>query len=388
MNRIVATLVVVAGLLTFGAARSWGEEASQPSLIVGRVMKVDGTFSGAMRIAFDGPRIKSVQPALLDADWPNTDRYETGVAVPGLFDVFSEIGAIGSNIERSFAVDASANAIDAIDVYHRQFQEALAHGVTSMLVAPAGVNVVTGMAGVVHANGWRSVEVLRDDGPLVFALGNAVYQRDREPTSRMGAAAMLRRIIADAQAHRGPRRLQAFVRGSLDAMVVCQSPQDVAVAGDALRGEHRRITYVHTSDVPDLSFEMRGAKAVVVGPLTFDMSLRTLEAAGKWSKAGLTVALAGQSPRYSFDSLRISAALAVRYGMSPAKARLAITSVPADIAGVGNMVGRLTPGRFGDVVIFSGDPLRLDSKILAVYVGGHRLSPGQSDLALLTEESR
>jgi len=229
--------------------------------------------------------------------------------------------------------------------------------------------------------------VLRDDGPLVFALGADVYQPDREPTSRMGAAAMLRRVMAEAIAGRGHQRLQAFTQGSLDAMVVCQLPQDVAVAADALRGEHRLITFVHTSDVADLSFEMSGAKAVVVGPLTFDMSSKSLAAAGHWSKAGLTVALAGQSPRYSYDSLRISAALAVRHGMSPDKARQAITSVPAEIAGVADRVGSLTPGRLGDVVVFSDDPLRLDAKILAVYVGGRRLYPRNSDLALVTKES-
>ncbi len=388
MSRKVVSLVVVVSLSIMYSSRSRGENSKSPSIIVGRVMSVDGTLAGPMRIAFDGHRIASVQPAVVGADWQDADQYKTGVAVPGLFDVYSEISCVGKNIESSYAVDASVNAIDAIDVFHRQVQQAVAHGVTSMLVAPSAVNVVTGAAGVFRATASRGVEVLRDDGPLIFALGDKVFQGEREPTSRMGAAVILRRIMSDARANRGHQRLQAFVRGSLDAMVVCQSPQDVTVAADVLRGDHRRITFIHTSDMHDLSYEMRDAKAVVVGPLTFDMSPRTLAAAGAWSKAGMTVALAGQSPRYSYDSLRISAALAVRYGMDSAKARQAITSVPATMAGVADKVGSITPGRFGDVVIFSDDPLRLEAKVLAVYVGGHRLYPSTSDLALLTKESR
>ncbi len=388
MVREVSYVVVFVSLMFSGASRSFAEESSRPSIVVGRVMKADGTFSGSMRIAFDGPNIKSIQPALLDVEWPGADQYDSGVAVPGLFDVYSEVGAMGSRDENSYAVDAAANAVDAIDIYHRQIQQALAHGVTSMLIAPASVNIVAGAAAVVRASGRHGIEVLRDDGPLVFAFGAGVYQRDREPTSRMGAAAMLRRITADANDGRGHQRLQAFVKGTMNALAVCQSPQDVTVAANALRDNLGHVTFVHTSDVHDLSFEMEAARAVVVGPLTFDMSSRTLSAAGEWSKAGLKVALAGQSPRYSFDSLRISAALAVQYGMSPAKARQAITSVPAEIAGVADKVGSLTPGRFGDVVIFSDDPLRLDAKILAVYVGGRRVHPGQARLAKMMKETR
>ena len=87
----------------------------------------------------------------------------------------------------------------------------------------------------------------------------------------------------------------------------------------------------------------------------------------------MPVVFAGGSPGQGYDSLRLSAALAVRYGMDPADARLAITSRAAELAGVGDRVGSLRPGYDADLVVFSDDPLRLDARILEVYVSGVRV---------------
>lgn len=48
----------------------------------------------------------------------------------------------------------------------------------------------------------------------------------------------------------------------------------------------------------------------------------------------------------------------------------AISSVPAEAVGLGGQIGSLRPGRAGDVVIWSGDPLELDTAALAVWIDG------------------
>ena len=57
-------------------------------------------------------------------------------------------------------------------------------------------------------------------------------------------------------------------------------------------------------------------------------------------------------------------------GMRWDDAFAAITSVPAESIGIGGDIGSLRPGRRGDVVIWSGDPLELDTAALAVYIDG------------------
>jgi predicted amidohydrolase YtcJ len=48
----------------------------------------------------------------------------------------------------------------------------------------------------------------------------------------------------------------------------------------------------------------------------------------------------------------------------------AITSVTADAVGMGGEIGSLRPGRRGDVVIWSNDPLELDAAAMSVYIDG------------------
>jgi imidazolonepropionase-like amidohydrolase len=45
------------------------------------------------------------------------------------------------------------------------------------------------------------------------------------------------------------------------------------------------------------------------------------------------------------------------------------------VAGVADRVGVLAEGKDADVVVFSGDPLRLDSRVLEVYLRGEREYP-------------
>ena len=49
-----------------------------------------------------------------------------------------------------------------------------------------------------------------------------------------------------------------------------------------------------------------------------------------------------------------------------------ISSRPAEAVGLGQEIGSLAAGRRGDVVIWSGDPLELDSAPEAVWIDGVR----------------
>jgi imidazolonepropionase-like amidohydrolase len=59
--------------------------------------------------------------------------------------------------------------------------------------------------------------------------------------------------------------------------------------------------------------------------------------------------------------------------MDPAKARQAITTVPAKVAGLTGRIGAIAPDHDADLVVFSGDPLRLDVTVQEVYVRGVRV---------------
>ena len=51
----------------------------------------------------------------------------------------------------------------------------------------------------------------------------------------------------------------------------------------------------------------------------------------------------------------------------------AITIHPAQIAGIDGRVGSLTPGKDADIVVMSGHPINLLSRVRAVYIEGRRV---------------
>ena len=64
------------------------------------------------------------------------------------------------------------------------------------------------------------------------------------------------------------------------------------------------------------------------------------------------------------------AALAAKEGMDPETALAAITLTAAEIGGVADRVGSLTPGKDADLVLCSEHPFALSARIQAVFIDG------------------
>ena len=111
---------------------------------------------------------------------------------------------------------------------------------------------------------------------------------------------------------------------------------------------------------------------LLLNPLGFDSSPRMLRDPARAHAANLKVAFTSHAPENHPGSLRVSAALALRHGMDASAALLSITRIPGEIAGIHNRVGSLAPGKDADIVIFSGDPLDLSSRVMEVYIEGVR----------------
>ncbi len=370
-------------LVCFGVARVGAsplddrpnEDAVRPAaIVVGRYVAPDGTLRPATSIVLSKGKIEKLTPSSEIEGDDAVVAYPDAVACPGLIDARSTIGA-GTNLgEGAYAIDSKAGAIDLLNRGHRDFSSALRAGITTVVLVPPDSNLVGGAAAVVKTATPEDDGVLRSDGPLMFSLSSRVRQYDRAPTSMMGSLAMLRGALEAARASHGDSRLKAFASGSLDGMVVCDNPIDVSAALRTFAAFDGRIAIVQTGETQEVVEEIAASKrAVVVGPFDFNMSPRTLTSAGALSAAGITVAFAGDMPRHNALALRVTGALAVRYGMEPAAARRAMTIAAADVAGVGNRVGAIAAKRDADLVIFSDDPLRLDAKVLAVYVDGVRV---------------
>jgi hypothetical protein len=104
-------------------------------------------------------------------------------------------------------------------------------------------------------------------------------------------------------------------------------------------------------------------------PLDFDRLASSLENAARLQRAGVRIAFSsGDTPQARLT--RQLAGNAVAHGLPWETALAAITSVPADIFGLGATHGRIAVGQAADLVLWSGDPLEVSTLAEKVWIGG------------------
>ncbi|MBN1851555.1 MAG: amidohydrolase family protein [Pirellulales bacterium] len=341
------------------------------------IVQPDGTLKPDTAIVIQGGKIREILAAADVKEYEVCPMGKGTVLCPGLIDLFGTVGAVGQTAEMAHVVDPDARAVDAIDPYHKDLVAALRSGITSAVVSPAPNNLVSGTSVCFRTLAKEGkLDILRKNGPLVFSIGESVWQRERIPTSRIGLLDQMRTLVHRAQAGEAHPGINAVFAGQADAVIFCEQGQDVAAARDVLGDRMGQFAVVHSQDAMDLATKAsQWSRPVVVGPYTFSSNRRELLGAGLLSKNGVDVAFRGGFPNAPPEGLRITAALAVRFGMDPAAARRAMTVIPARVAGVEDRIGAIEPGQEADLVLFSGDPLRLDSTIRAVFIQGVRTYP-------------
>ncbi len=88
------------------------------------------------------------------------------------------------------------------------------------------------------------------------------------------------------------------------------------------------------------------------------------------------------SPTLGNNYLWYQAATAIKYGMPEQEALEALTILPAKFHGVDKFVGTIEKGKDGDLVILSGDPLKLDSWVEKTIVNGEIVYEKEKDKQL------
>ena len=111
-------------------------------------------------------------------------------------------------------------------------------------------------------------------------------------------------------------------------------------------------------------------------PQNFEELAATQSNIGRMVEAGVKVAInasAMENPRnlnqYAGNLVALSRVPGAS-GLSWGQAFAAISSIPAEISGMGGRAGTLSAGAVGDLVIWDGDPLEVGSMPTAVYIDG------------------
>jgi imidazolonepropionase-like amidohydrolase len=299
-------------------------------------------------------------------------------------------------------VMAQARALDAINPADLGFRDAISGGVLAVNVNPGSGNPIGGQTVALKCWG-RTVDemILREPSGVKSALGEnpkRVYgERKKTPSTRLGTAAVIRGAFVDAANYL--RRLDAEQRKPEGERRPVDRNLQLEALGKVLRREIPWRQHCHRAD--DIATALRiaeefgydlvidhGTEAhlladiiaargipVIIGPLftsrsKVELRNRSLANPGRLARAGVTIAITTDHPVVPINFLAYQAALSVKEGLDRDVALRALTINPARILGIDGRLGSLEPGKDADLVIWSGDPLNVLSRVERALIDG------------------
>lgn len=359
-----------AALLFFApaAVAAGTDVAAEPSLAIAAahvLLEGDVVMDDALVLIGDGRVLAVGKQADLAAKLPK------GVAVVH-HDGWLSAGLVAANGTMGLAADD-----DSTDAFMEQLQLVLAFdpsskslsaarnlGVTSFGLVSGRFNVIGGVGAVVKTDG----SVLDPMGNLSICLAPPALRGNRFPTSYAGALMALRERIAGGE---GPLAAAASGKNTLPVNIAVNSRAEIARAIEFATESKLKATLRGAQRAGEFAADLKAAKiSVALAPLGLGSSHQARESMLELAKAGVPFAFGLADTGGSAAVLRESAALAVRAGLDRATAWRAVTSTAADIIGAGDRVGRVAAGFDADLVLWSGDPLSITSRPVAVYLNG------------------
>jgi len=315
-----------------------------------------------------------------------------------------DLGADGSDDTDSGngVFNAAIDVTPAINPRASTIAVGRADGVTRAVVVPvAGKNIFAGQGAVIDT-GADMDAVLRAKAFQFVELGEG--GAGIAGGSRATAFVLFRNALREARDLRGrvdanrrddvlltrfdAQALVPVVEGKQLLLVHVERAKDILNVLD-LRREFPglRIALVGATEGWTVADKIAASGVWVIGsalndlPASFEMLAATQSNIGRMRAAGVKVAIGmidDNDTRYQRNQRQYAGNL-VALGKLPGAAGVSwndafamISSRPAEAVGLGQEIGSLTPGRRGDVVIWSGDPLELSSAAEAVWIDGVR----------------
>jgi imidazolonepropionase-like amidohydrolase len=399
-------------------AKREGGGVTSIAITGGRVVPIEGDpIDGGTVLVIDG-RIAAVGGPDLKPP-PGVDVVDAAGrwVLPGLVDAHTHLGAreegegwAGHDTnELTGPIQAHVRVLDAINPADEGFRDAIAGGVLTAGITPGSGNPIGGQTVAVHCWG-RTVDdmVLRSPAGMKSALGEnpkrVLGERRVNPSSRLGTAAAIRTALVDALNYlekekdqdkdkdQSPERgrpthsrdlkheaLGGVLRREIPWRQHCHRADDIATALRLADEFGYDLVIDHGTEGYLIADKIAAAGVpVVTGPLItarskVELRNRTMANPGLLAAAGVTVAIATDHPVVPVHLLILQAALAVREGLDRDTALRAVTITPARIMRVADRIGSLVPGKDADVVIWSGDPFDVMSRVEAAYIGGREV---------------
>ena len=384
---LAVTLTTAANAQTIAITGGTVYPVSGPKIPGGTVLLRDGSIlavganvtipDGATRVDAGG---RWVTPGLIHL------RTTLGLK---LFDIGAQIDTEEDTV--TGAVKAAFNVADGLDPASMTIPVARMEGITSAVAMPAG-GLIPGQAALIDLAG-NQVDEMLVKAPAAMIADLSQGAKESGGGSRAGAVLRLRRVLRDAQEYAERREdfrkaqiqplaataedleaLQPVLRGELPMFVIANRRSDIESALRVAAEFKLRIAIYGGVEAWQVAAALAAAGvAVILEPLTdvpsFDALGARLDNATLLQEAGVSV-VAAQSDAAHFRDLRQAAGNEVRNGMPWDDALRTVTLAAAEVALVADRYGSLDAGKVANVVVWSGDPLELSSRVEHLFIRG------------------
>lgn len=348
-----------------------------------------------------GNKIKKIAPHIPE-DAVSDIIDATGLYVfPGFIDAHSHIGiseekvtGIGDECNENTApATPYLRAIDSIHPMDSAFHNALASGITTVMVGPGSSNPIGGQFALIKTNG-RCVDdmVIKSPSAMKIAFGEnpmTTYgMNGNTPSTRMGIAAVIREELYRARQYLNSTgetsnqkdfRLECYrelFEKKIPLKAHVHRADDILTAVRIAKEFDLSLTLDHCTEGHLIAEEIATSGfPAIVGP---SMSARSkkevcesdFKTAGVLQKAGVLVALTTDHPVCRLQYLPLCAALAAKEGMGEYEALKAITINAAKICGMEHRLGSLSAGKDADLCLWDGNPLEIRSSVVYTIQNG------------------
>ncbi len=364
----------------------------------GKIMTMNGPVieNGFVRIT--GKTINEIGDTndLTDNEEDNILDVHGAIVMPGIIDAHSHIGimeekkgTIGDDCnECTNPITPSLRAIDAINPMDAAFNEAIAAGITGVLVGPGSANVIGGQFAFIKTHG-RCIDdmIVKAPAAMKAALGEnpkvCYGDQNKYPSTRMANAALLRKTLQEAKRYKPEDKydadleaMQPVIEKKIPMKIHAHRADDILTAIRIAKEFDINITLDHCTEGHLIAEHIKasGFPAIVGTDLTsknkIEVANMSFKTCGILNKAGVLTAITTDHPVALIQYLPICAGLSVRAGLPMSEAYKSITINPAKICGVDARVGSLEVGKDADIAIFDGNPMNTFTNTLYTIIDG------------------
>ena len=307
-------------------------------------------------------------------------------------DDLGEVGQFQADMRAGIAVNPDSELIPV----------ARAGGITATLCMPSSGGdmtshsgahgpLISGQGSVVQFAGWTMPEMVLNmevglqllwptganrKGPIEDLKNHfreaRVYDRARStPLDRRGEVLIDPRYEA----------MRPYLRGEKPVFIEAETKQAIVEALQFAEQEKLKVVLCGVTDGWKVADKIKAAgAAVIVGPVMrrpieeYDPFDAPYANAGRLHEAGIKVAFRSDTASNS-RNLPFEAAMAVAYGLPEKEALRGITLSTAEILGLADRIGSLTPGKWANAVLADGSLLQQTTQIKGIFIQGKPFQP-------------